>query len=129
MKWQKMVKRIVDWTKAVLVPNFFKGEQINLLQTCQVNFDTFKDSVLDEIIEQSISHHIGEQEALSSHSLGFAKSKLYQNQSNFLLWEIGSLYRHLGSKDVIYLNFRKFWCSHTLHFSTNSKDVIQSRPY
>lgn len=37
-----------------------------------------KDSVLDEIIEQSISHDIGEYKALSSHSLGFAKNKLYQ---------------------------------------------------
>lgn len=36
-----------------------------------------KDSVLDEIIEQSISHDIGEYKALS-HSLGFAKNKLYQ---------------------------------------------------
>lgn len=58
------------------MPSFSKGEQI--IPPSQFNFDTFKDSVLDEIIEQSISHHIGEHETLSSHYLGFAKSKLYQ---------------------------------------------------
>lgn len=78
--------------------SFLKGKKLYLLSARQVNFDTFKDSVLDEITKQSISHHIGEREALSSHSLRFCKEQIVPDRFNFLLQEIDSLYRHLKSR-------------------------------
>lgn len=63
--------------------------------------------MLDEVIEQSVSYHIGEHETLSGHYLGFAKSELYQiDLISFFkrltvytdIWEVGY---------VIYLSFRK----------------------
>lgn len=53
--------------------------------------------MLDEIIEQSISPHIGEHEALSSQLSWLCKEQIVPDRFNFLLHEIDSLYRHLGS--------------------------------